>query len=156
MFNREALLFDSLMKYSRIWEELFEGGKMRIVRRKLQTVWPSTPPHQSWKPRPSAERTGAPFKQTKLGAPGGDSRCRQREGDSIATGIAKERDAINPETLSHRTLTGTQTDRQPEPHTSWTQSASRRLTANSTNMASASYHISNLLEKMTSSDKDFR
>ncbi|KAF6738415.1 Cullin-associated NEDD8-dissociated protein 1 [Oryzias melastigma] len=36
------------------------------------------------------------------------------------------------------------------------QSASRRLTANSTAMASASYHISNLLEKMTSSDKDFR
>lgn len=41
-------------------------------------------------------------------------------------------------------------------HRHGAQSASRRLPANSSDMASASYHISNLLEKMTSSDKDFR
>ena len=36
------------------------------------------------------------------------------------------------------------------------QSASRRLTGNSTDMASAQYHISSLLEKMTSSDRDLK
>lgn len=144
------------------FNEVFAHMRRIFWRRKwenLLEVWPSTPPRQSLKPRPSAERTGAPFKQTKLGAPGGDSRCKQRKGDGIATGIAKERDTIKPwnsEPQDTHRDTDRQTHTQPEPHTSWTQSASRRLTANSTNMASASYHISNLLEKMTSSDKDFR
>lgn len=56
----------------------------------------------------------------------------------------------------HSHTDGQRDSRSRNTHTHSAQSASRRLTANSTDMASASYHISNLLEKMTSSDKDFR
>lgn len=135
-------------------EELFLKSKIEKKRAESLT---SDPAASSHKPRPSAERTGAPFKQTKLGAPGGDSRCRRREGGSTEAGV-KETPATFKLRASGHTRGPGLTDTQPEPHTHTlsAQSASRRLTANSTNMASASYHISNLLEKMTSSDKDFR